>query len=162
MTWIIVQTKSNNETKASFNLKRQGYEVFFPRIIKPFFSFNKFTNRIKPLFPGYIFVNLKENQNWIQINSTFGVKSILKLGEKNYILPKQILEGIKSKCDDNEFCRLNQLKRGEEISIVKNNLPNLKAIFIEYIDEKRSFVFIDLLMRKIKTKVWNNNIQVLN
>ena len=58
MTWIIVQTKSNNETKASVNLKRQGYEVFFPRIIKPFFSFNKLTNRIKPLFPGYIFVNV--------------------------------------------------------------------------------------------------------
>ncbi len=162
MTWIVVQTKSNNEIRASVNLKRQGYEVFFPKIIKSIFSFNKSKNRIKPLFPGYIFVNLKENQNWIKINSTFGVKSILKLGEGIYILPNKILRSLKSKCNNDEICRLDQPKKGEEISIIKNNAPNLKAIFFEYIDEKRSFVFINLLMRKIKTKVWNSNIQVLN
>tara|TARA_X000000950_G_C13687720_1_gene566705 strand:- start:341 stop:829 length:489 start_codon:yes stop_codon:yes gene_type:complete len=162
MTWIVVQTKSNNEIKASINLKRQGYEVFFPKIKKSIFSFNKLKDKLRPLFPGYLFINLKENQSWMRINSTFGVKSILKLGEKNYILPNQILKDIKSRCNKEEICKLDQPKKGQEISIIKSNVPNLKAIFIEYIDEKRSFVFIDLLMRKIKTKVWNSNIQLLN
>ena len=34
MSWIVVQTKSNCEIKATVNLVRQGYEVFFPKIKK--------------------------------------------------------------------------------------------------------------------------------
>lgn len=162
MSWIVVNTKANNELKATVNLKRQGFEVFFPRIKKLSFNFNKLREKIKPLFPGYIFVNLKENQNWLKINSTFGVKFILKFGEENYILPNEILKSIKNKCNNEEICNLDLCKKGQKISILKSNIPSLKGIFIEYIDEKRSFVFINLLMRKIKTKVLNSNIQVLN
>tara|TARA_X000000950_G_scaffold280524_1_gene375330 strand:- start:36813 stop:37301 length:489 start_codon:yes stop_codon:yes gene_type:complete len=162
MSWIVVHTKGNNERKATINLQRQGFEVFFPKVKKSILSFNKLKENIKPLFPGYIFVNLKEHQNYLKINSTFGVKSILRFGENNYILPNQVLKIIKNKCNKEEICKLDVCKKGEKVAIIKNKVPSLKGIFIEYIDEKRSFVFIDLLMRKIKTKVLNSNIHVLN
>ena len=44
---------------------------------------------------------------------------------------------------------------------MNEKFPNLNAIFSEYVDEKRSFVLIDLLMTKIKTKVLNEDIEAL-
>ena len=161
MSWIVVQTKSNNECKARINLIRQGYEVFYPKVIKSVNSFNKIKKLIKPLFPGYIFVNLKKNQNWIKINSTFGVKTILKFGEKIYELPIEILNSIKFKCNNDEICNIRPLKKGDEVRILSKKFSGWNAIFSEYIDEKRSFVLIDLLMTSIKTKVLNEDIEVL-
>ena len=162
MTWIIVQTKSNNEKKAFMNLSRQGFNVFYPKVLKSSRSFNRIRKTIKPLFPGYVFVNLNKNQNWIKINNTFGVRTILKVGKTIYKLPKEILSQIKKRCDDHDVCQILPLKKGDEINIVNAKYPSLKAIFAEYIDEKRAFVFLDFLNRKIKTKVFNNSIESLN
>ena len=41
MGWIVVQTKSNCEKKATLNLTRQGYKVFFPKIEKTVVKFHK-------------------------------------------------------------------------------------------------------------------------
>jgi len=161
MSWIVVQTKSNKENKARINLIRQGYEVFYPKIKKSKYVFNRVKRYIKPLFPGYIFVNLRTNQNWTKINSTFGVKTILKFGEKIYELPMDILKNIKFKCNKDEVCNLAIFNKGDNVRIVNEKFPNLNAIFSEHIDEKRSFVLIDLLMTKIKTKVLNEDIEAL-
>tara|TARA_B100000989_G_C19447128_1_gene430038 strand:+ start:162 stop:650 length:489 start_codon:yes stop_codon:yes gene_type:complete len=161
MIWIVVQTKSSNEYKAKVNLIRQGYEVFYPKINKSVHSFNRVKTMIKPLFPGYIFVNLKKNQNWVRINSTFGVKTILKIGEKIYELPIEIINSIKLKCNNEEICNVLPINTGDKVKILSKKFPGLNAIFSEYIDEKRSFVLIDLLMRKIKTKVLNNDIEAI-
>ena len=161
MNWIVVQTKCNNEYKARANLVRQGYEVFYPKIFKSVHSFNRVKTLVKPLFPGYIFVNLKKDQNWIKINSTFGVKTILKFGESIYELPIEILNNIKFKCNDDEICNMLPLKKGDKVKILSKKLSGWNAIFSEHIDEKRSFVLIDLLMTSIKTKVLNEDIEVL-
>ena len=161
MIWIVVQTKSNSECKARVNLIRQGYEVFYPKILKSIHSFNRMKTLIKPLFPGYIFVNLKKDQNWIKINSTFGVKTILKFGENIYELPIEILESIKLKCNNDEIYHMPPINTGDKVKILSKKFPGLNAIFSEYIDEKRSFVLVDLLMTKIKTKVLNKDIEAI-
>ncbi len=161
MNWIVVQTKCNNEYKARANLVRQGYEVFYPKIFKSVHSFNRVKTLVKPLFPGYIFVNLKKDQNWIKINSTFGVKTILKFGESIYELPIEILDSIKLKCNNDEIYHMPPINTGDKVKILSKKFPGLNAIFSEYIDEKRSFVLVDLLMTKIKTKVLNKNIEAI-
>ena len=159
MSWIVVQTKSNSECNARINQIRHGYEVFYPKIHKSVQSFNRVKTLIKPLFPGYVFVNLKKKQNWVRINSTFGVKTILKIGERIYELPIEILNSIKLKCNKDEICNMLPINTGDKVKILSKKFPGLNAIFSEYIDEKRSFVLVDLLMTKIKTKVFNKNIK---
>ncbi len=161
MAWIVIQTKSNNELKATVNLQRQGYFVFFPKILKHYTSFNTLKKRIKPLFPGYIFVNLKENQNWTKIRYTFGVKNIIKLGEEIYKIPNEIIKQIKDRCNTEDICKLIPLRKGDKVKII-NKYPGLIGIFAEYIDEKRAFVFFELLRRKFKVKVFNDSIESLS
>ena len=161
MTWIVIQTKPNNENKATINLLRQGYFVFFPKILKHYNSFNSLKKRIKPLFPGYIFVNLQKNQNWVKITYTFGVKNIIKTGGEIYKLPSDIIEKIKEKCNKDDICNQLPIKSGDKVKIINNKSPSLIGIFSEYIDEKRAFVFLELLKSKFKVKVFNNSIETL-
>ena len=50
MNWIIVNTKPCCEEKANTNLKRQGYRVFAPKILKTVSKFNKLKQILNPLF----------------------------------------------------------------------------------------------------------------
>ena len=74
--WLVANTKPNKEKLAYFNLVKQGFKVFLPKIYKITFSFNKENRVLKPLFPGYIFVNIECNKNWSKIDNTFGVKRV--------------------------------------------------------------------------------------
>lgn len=161
MTWIVVHTKNNNEFKASKNLVRQGFEVFYPKVLKSNINYNRVRKIIKPLFPGYIFVNLKKNQNWIKINSTFGVRTILKFGRNIYLLPIQIISQIKMKCDKNDICHISDYKKGDKVKINFRNSPSLQSVFDEKLDQKRCYVFLELLKTKFKIKVFNNTIEAI-
>ena len=161
MTWIVVHTKNNNEQKALRNLTKQGFEVFYPKISKSIILYNKARKIIKPLFPGYIFVNLKENQNWLKINSTFGVRTILKLSKEIYSLPIEIIRQIKRSCDKNDICFISNHKKGEKVRLIFKNSPSLQSVFCENLDQKRSYVFLELLKTKIKIKVFNKDIEAI-
>jgi len=162
MNWIVVNTKSNCENKAALNLKKQGFCVFFPKIKKKYFVHNKFQNLRKPLFPGYIFVNLKKNKDWLKINYTYGVLKILQFSETPYILPFEILDNIKKKCDHDHFFSNDLFKKGEKVLINKFKNTGLDAIFEEYIDERRSYVFLEFLKQEIKTKVDNKYLEKIS
>ena len=162
MKWIIVQTKSNCENKACLNLKRQGYDVFFPKLKKKTSRFNKFINIIKPLFPGYIFVSINSNQNWSKIKNTYGVLNILKFSDYFYFLPSDVVDSIKRRCDINGFAiDYKKYVKGEKVKYFKNNQISLDAVFEEQIDQKRSFVFINLLNQKVKASVETKHLEAL-
>ena len=162
MKWMVVQTKSNCENKASKNLMRQGFSVFFPKIKKNVSRFNKFYSTIKPLFPGYIFVSIIENKSWTPIESTYGVFKILKMRNYLYHLPPEVFENIKMRCDNNGLVdNYQKYARGESVKYFKNDKIALDAIFEEEIDEKRSFIFINFLNQKVKARVETKNLEVL-
>ena len=156
MNWIVVNTKPLCEEKACVNLIRQNFKVFAPKICKTISRFNRLKKILRPLFPGYIFVEISPKQNWTKINNTYGVKKILDFGEKPFFLPINIIQDLKKNCDRNEiFFLQSAFKKGQLISYVKNNSFLFKGIFKEYIDANRSYVLLNFLKNKIKTQVDN-------
>ena len=162
MKWIVVQTKPNCENKAYLNLKRQGYEIFFPKVKKTISKFNKFINVVKPLFPSYIFVSITSKQNWSKIRNTYGVSKILKFSDHLYFLPFDVINDLKMKCDCRGFAvDFRKYVKGEKVRFFKNNQTCLDAVFEEQIDKKRSFIFINFLNQKVKASVETKNLEVL-
>tara|TARA_B100000963_G_C22568296_1_gene644808 strand:- start:769 stop:1260 length:492 start_codon:yes stop_codon:yes gene_type:complete len=163
MSWIVVNTKSNCEIKACSNLMRQGFKVFFPKIEKTVIRFKKICKTFKPLFPGYIFVLLEDNKNWTKINYTYGVFKILRFSEKIYYLPSEIMKNIKKNCNENGiFKKKIKIQKGEKITFIKNNFFTMDAVFDEYIDQNRAFIFLEFLKQKVKAKVKMSDIQIQN
>jgi transcription antitermination factor NusG len=73
--WGCAQTGPSQEQRALVNLRRQGFEAFYP------FYLAKTKKRkqtvIKPVFSSYVFVRLGEDFPWSSINSTYGVSRLL-------------------------------------------------------------------------------------
>ena len=158
--WIVARTKPNKENLAYANLIRQGFSVFLPKIkkIKTFFSGSNII--LKPLFPGYIFIDISKI-NWVKINSTFGVKEVLAIDGNPLYVPEKILNLIKSKCDENDiYLKSFYLKKGEKIKLKKGQKLTLDGVFDEFIDFKRSSILVKLLNQQFKIVVENSLIEI--
>ena len=161
--WIVIQSKSSSENKAYSNLKKQGFEVFYPKVLRNIFVYNKFKESIKPFFPGYLFVKLKEIDNFHKISNTLGVKRIIKFGRSIPSLPEEFIQTFKEKCDDSGiYHQEKKLKKGEKIRIKMNSLWNIEAIFEKDIDSNRVIVLLKILNSKIKTVVGKESIETIN
>ena len=83
MKWYVVQTHPNKENLALFHLNRQGFQVWLPRVERVVKHARQVKRVHRPLFPGYLFVNLDpENAAWRVINGTIGVLQIISFGKK--------------------------------------------------------------------------------
>ena len=158
--WIIAKIKPNKEKLASLNLVRQGFNIFLPKIKKITKVFNSSRTLTKPLFPGYIFIEI-DKINWIKINNTYGVREVLAIDGKPLCVSERIVNSIKSKCDKDDFYYKNfYLKKGEKIKVNMGQNPSLECVFHEFVDYKRSSILIKLLDQQVKTVVENSLIEI--
>jgi transcriptional antiterminator RfaH len=69
--WYVVNTKAREETKALFNLKRQGFNPYLPQYKKTRRHARRTDTVLAPLFPKYLFVKFDlDMENWSWFLST--------------------------------------------------------------------------------------------
>jgi transcriptional antiterminator RfaH len=79
--WFLAQCKPNSHHVAERNLARQGFAVFLPLQEETKRARGRFVTRMRPLFPGYLFVALDIRQGlWRAVNSTLGITRLVSLG----------------------------------------------------------------------------------
>ena len=79
--WYLAQCKPNATHVAVRNLDNQGFVSFLPLQEGTKRKGKGFQNQIRPLFPGYLFVQLDVNDGpWRKINNTRGVARLVRLG----------------------------------------------------------------------------------
>jgi transcriptional antiterminator RfaH len=62
LRWYLVHTMPSGEASAELNLTRQGYRVYFPRVVQAMCSAGKLRERMVALFPRYLFLHLNEGR----------------------------------------------------------------------------------------------------
>ncbi len=110
LRWYLVQCKPNAAQIAVRNLENQRFGTFLPlqEITKR--KGKIFQRQIRPLFPGYLFVQIDPDQGpWRQVNSTRGVSRLVRLGAKPSVVPIEIVEALMARCD--EECVLRQTSK---------------------------------------------------
>jgi transcription antitermination factor NusG len=73
--WYVVHAKSHQEEVVQFHLERRGLIVFFPRLFIPQPSPNH--PQIVPLFPNYLFVQIREPAEYDYMRWSPGVKYVV-------------------------------------------------------------------------------------
>jgi len=162
--WYAVRTKPMKEFFAQDNLKRQGYETYLP-IVKRFVSHAR--RKIlasRPFFSGYLFVHLsKEEQNWTNINSTFGVLSAVRFGDVYPPVPDELIERLRAREDSSGHIVLDPSKivpfRAGDRVLIRRGDALIEGLFKEMRSEDRAIVLIELLKRKVPVKVSVNDIE---
>lgn len=97
--WYALRSKSRKEEIVWRQVHNQGFEVFYPRLkVQPV---NPRARKLKPYFPGYMFVNVDIEQVGL---STFQwmphAMGLVCFGDEPSIVPDHLIHAIKKRVDE--------------------------------------------------------------
>lgn len=133
-TWFLVLTKPAGEGTAQANLERQGYRVYYPRLLRPMLHRGRWIERIVSLFPRYLFVQLDAtSQSLAPVRSTQGVSSIVRFGNEAAVVAGGIVDGLIHRSDPQTGLHRLSLEqvfeRGAAVRVIAGAFEGLQGIF---------------------------------
>ena len=155
--WIVAHCHANAEIKAEAHLKRQGFEVYLPKIKTTRRHARRIETVVRPLFPRYLFIGFEEKSTqWRPICSTVGVSNLLTAGERLLIAPAWVVEQLRQREDKKGLfsgAAEKPFNKGDPIKIIRGPLAEHSGIFDYLNDSQRVAVLLETMGRKVKTLV---------
>jgi len=164
MNWYLLQTKPHADATACENLRRQGFDVFLPLIIKTIKKNSRFLDVKAPLFPGYVFMGTSIDPiPWKTINGTRGVSKAVTLDGIYRPVSTHIIEGLQSRCDEHGVLRqLNDIVAADRVKIERGPLAEFICTVDQIKDDKRAWVLIDILHQQTRADVSLEDVSKIN
>jgi transcriptional antiterminator RfaH len=156
MPWFVVRTKPQAEEKAARHLANQGFAAYLPRYRRRIRHARRNIIVLRPLFPGYLFVDLDPAHcRWRSINGTVGVHEILTNGDAPLAVSEAIVAEIRSREDETGAVKLvpPAFRPGQVVRLTEGPLADVSALFEEMRDENRVVLLVSLLGRKVRMQV---------
>jgi transcriptional antiterminator NusG len=126
----VVQTKPGNEHRVETNLFNQEIEVFLPLLETFQYSNGKMVQKIKPLFPNYLFAKLDINLHYYKVKWTRGVNKILGNGDGPISISGKVVETIKERTGKDNLVKLEEeWKEGDQVRINSGPFKDLVGVF---------------------------------
>lgn len=150
--WLVATTHANSEATARTNLERQGYSVYLPMIRKRRSHARKVEMVLRPLFPGYIFIDLAlRHGQWRPIQSTVGVRNLVRFGEEPASIDAGFVAGLKAREEDGAITRpATPFTVGQDVRIEGGPLDGLLARILSLEDKDRVLVLLEVMNRGVK------------
>jgi len=156
MRWYAVRTQPRAEDRAQLNLKKQGFEVFTPRVARSVRHARRQEWRLSPLFPGYTFIRIDASrQRWRPVDSTFGVANILKVGNAPAPLPVGLVEQLKALADENgEVTGLVEaIAVGDRVRVIGGPFDNWIGDVLALPEKDRILLLISMATRDVRVNI---------
>jgi transcription elongation factor/antiterminator RfaH len=134
--WYVVQTKPGNEHRVETNLFNQEIEVFLPLLETFQYSNGKMVQKIKPLFPNYLFAKFDINLHYYKVKWTRGVNKILGNGDGPTPISGKVVETIKEQTGKDNLVKLEEeWKEGDPVRINSGPFKDLVGVFQKKMSE---------------------------
>ena len=145
--WYLVHCKPNGEQLALRNLENQDFPAFLPLQKLTRRKGTAFQTRLRPLFPGYMFVAQDPTAGqWRQINNTRGVARLVRLGAEATPVPQTIMHQLFARCDaTGVFQQSANLVAGDDAKITHGPFTGAIAKIIEIDPNQRVHLLLDLM-----------------
>lgn len=161
--WYVVYTHAGNEAMAEGQLVRQNFVTYLPKYRKTRRRGRHVTEITAPLFPRYIFVELDlDAERWRAVNSTYGVRHIVCMGERPGALPEHVIPEIKKREANDGHVALTYrepFRKGEVVQITTGPLADQVGLFECADDDKRNIVLLSLLGREVPVRVGSESLR---
>ena len=155
--WIVAHCHAKAEIKAEAHLKRQGYKVYLPKIRTTRRHARRTQIVLRPLFPGYLFIQFDEDSTrWRPICSTVGINYLLKAGDRPLVAPKWVIEQLRQREDKNGFFSTINTKlpnKGDPVKFTIGPLTDCIGEFDYLNDSQRVAVLLEIMGREVRTLV---------
>jgi transcriptional antiterminator RfaH len=161
-SWYAVFTKPRKEAVARENLERQGFTAYLPMLRQPRHRRGRWVEVVEPLFPRYLFVELRLGVHDISpIRSTLGVSGLVRFGPEPAVVPRGFVESLRAAEDQAAGCHMPKdelFKRGDRVTIVAGPFAGTQAIFDEPSGEGRVILLLDFLGRANRVRLATDQI----
>ena len=165
LPWFVVQLKNGGVASAVLNLKRQGIEVFAPRIATDRLGRHGVKAVLRPLFPGYLFVMIARPDQIRAVNHTLGVRRIVATATGAALprpLPDAFVDELRAECDGEGIVQArDRLEPGDRLALVSGPLRGLVAEVLALSEDGRVKVLLELLGRPVVTAVGRQQLDLV-
>ncbi|MEG3618521.1 transcription termination/antitermination NusG family protein [Magnetovibrio sp. PR-2] len=151
--WYVVRVKTSYEDRASWHLRNQDFKVYLPKYRKTVRHARKTQSVLRPVFPGYLFVNMDTaSQPWRSINGTVGVLSLVQFGPHPQSIDGSIVDMIRRREDIDGVISIapEGLKKGDNMRVLEGAFADHTALLEEVCDDKRVILLLDLMGREVR------------
>ena len=154
--WYVVHTQPNNEAKATFNLKRQNFDVYLPLFRRKRRHAGRIELVPRPFFPGYLFVVIDpEHERWRSVNGTFGVRHLITQGNQPLPVPISVIESLK--CMEDSFGLITpgtpSFAPGQRIEICEGPMAMHVGLFCRMSEKERVVLLLHILGREVAVSI---------
>jgi transcriptional antiterminator RfaH len=147
--WCLAQVKPNTEATAARNLRRQGFDVFEPKLFQTGRFRGRFRSEKKALFPGYLFVSLLSDfAHWRAISSTLGVSRLVSFGKGHpSIVPSAIVDLLRQRCEDSQAAPAERFNVGDGVRITSGPFSDFIGRLESIPSTQRVWILMDVMGR---------------
>jgi len=145
--WYVIHTKPGSERRVETHLFNQEIEVFLPMFETFKYSCGKMVQKIKPLFPNYLFTKLDINLHYYKVKWTRGVAKIVGTGNGPIPLSEKVIQTIRERMGEDNLIKLDDgLEEGNLIQFTSGPFRDLIGFFDRRMsDGKRVRVLMSLI-----------------
>jgi transcriptional antiterminator RfaH len=152
LRWYLIHTKPTREAVAEVNLLRQGYQVYYPRLLRPIRIRGRWVDRVASLFPRYLFLGLAVGRQAMgPVRSTVGVANVVRFGNDYTVVPDEVVENLRRRADPTTgLHRLHAhtvFEAGSNIRVIAGVFDGLEGVFHRESGDERVVLLLGLLGR---------------
>jgi len=154
--WFCLKAEPKREHLAARALRRR-FEI---ECLSPRLRFRKLTQRgpvwfVEAMFPGYLFAKFVYSTQHRAIESSHGVRGIVRFGERLATLPEETVMALQSKAGAEEVVTIDSsLKIGQSVHIIEGAFQGLEVVVTQVLPAKeRVRVLLDFLGRSLEMEV---------
>lgn len=165
--WYVVQTKPQKESNVQRLFEEGGYESFLPKI-KTFLrsrrkGIENFGDRIKPLFPSYLFVRLEplSANEFRTVKFTRGVNKIVGSPEGPIPIQEEVVAVIRERVGAKGFIEQGAfLKTNDKVVVKRGVLKDLIGVLEKPMDDKgRVEILFKIVKVQMRAKVFCGDLE---
>jgi transcription antitermination factor NusG len=165
MRWYVIRSKYRNEDLLCHQLHCRNIEVYYPYTYNQRSKYR--TPRIKPYFPGYLFVHVDlldvgiSDLQWIP-----GASGLICFDGEPAWISDSMIQSIHAQVDRLNFMHENELKTlhaGDELTIHSGPFAGYRGIFSSYLsDRERVEIFLQFVRdQQVRVELPVGQIKVL-
>jgi transcriptional antiterminator RfaH len=135
--WFVIQTKPGDEHRVNTHLSNQEIETFLPLFESHQYCSGRIIQKIKPLFPNYLFARLEMGFHYYKVKWTRGVNRILGNGNGPIPISEKVIQKIRERVGKDNLIRLEEgWKEGDIVQITTGPFKELMGVFQRKMSEK--------------------------
>jgi transcriptional antiterminator RfaH len=153
--WIVINTNPHRERLVLANLRHQALNTYCPMIRKRRSHARRIEEVLRPLFPGYLFVQANADlKRWHPLQSTHGVRAVVRTGDDPSFIADAFIAGLRMREVNGAIVRPpSPYQVGQAVRIAGGPFDGFIATILDLDEKDRMLVLLDVLHRGIKIRL---------